>query len=424
MLKATIITIGDELLIGQVIDTNSAYIAQQLQTLGIGVYSRIAIGDDKAAIINALDDAQKNAKIIIITGGLGPTADDITKPLLCEYFGGKMVQNKEVLAHVEGIFKRYNRPMLPSNIKQADVPDCCTVLFNKLGTAPGMMFEKGGCFFFSLPGVPYEMKGLMKDEVLPHISKVFPQQVLIHQTIITAGEGESFVAERLKEVEALLPAHIKLAYLPNYNMVRLRLTGSCTIEEKENLEKEILEYKAQIIAQLKNIVIADTDETIASIVSKLLLKHNLMLGTAESCTGGHIAHTITLQAGSSAYFEGAVIAYSNDIKMQQLGVALKTIIDFGAVSDACVQQMATGMVNHTKSDISIAVSGIMGPGGGSEEKPTGTVFIAIANKNNVVVEKCFFRFDRLKNIELTTAKSLLMLRAFILKYYEANPESS
>ena len=417
MIQASIITIGDELLIGQVIDTNSAFIAQSLQTLGIAVYTRIAVGDNEATIINALNEAQKNTQIIILTGGLGPTADDITKPLLCKYFNGKMVQNIAVLTHVENIFKKYNKVMVASNIKQADVPDCCTVLFNNLGTAPGMMFEKNECYFFSLPGVPNEMKALMTDAVLPKIAEKFPQQTIVHHTIVTAGEGESFVACRLETIETALPHYIKLAYLPNYNMLRLRLTAMGTAAQKDFLEAEVLKYKAQIIAHLANIVIAQSDDSLPKIASTLLLKHNLMLGTAESCTGGHIAHSITALAGSSAYFEGAIIAYSNTIKMQQLGVQLQTILDFGAVSDTCVKEMAFGMVNNTNSNIAIAVSGIMGPGGGSATKPTGTVYIAIANKNKVVVEKVHFRFDRLKNIELTTAKSLLMLRAFIIENY-------
>ena len=418
MTTASIITIGDELLIGQVIDTNSAFIAQSLQTLGISVYTRIAVGDNQAAIINALNEAQKNTQIIILTGGLGPTADDITKPLLCKYFNGKMVQNTAVLTHVENIFKQYNRVMVASNIKQADVPDCCTVLFNHLGTAPGMMFTQNNCYFFSLPGVPHEMKALMTNEVLPKIAEKFPQQTIVHQTIVTAGEGESYVASRLETIEAALPPYIKLAYLPNYNMLRLRLTAIGTAQQTQFLQVEVQKYKAQIVAHLANIVIAQTDASLAQIVAQLLTKHNLMLGTAESCTGGHIAHSITALPGSSAYFEGAIIAYSNTIKMQQLGVQLQTILDFGAVSEACVKEMATGMVNNTQSNIAIAVSGIMGPGGGSTQKPTGTVYIAIANKNVVVTQKLHFRFNRLKNIELTTAKSLLMLREFIIANYQ------
>jgi nicotinamide-nucleotide amidase len=417
MANAIIITIGDELLIGQVIDTNSSFIAQELNKIGISVLQRIAVGDNKQDIWDALNAAHKKSDVIILTGGLGPTADDITKPLLNEYFGGTMVINAAVLEHIEAIFKRFNRPMLAVNIKQAEVPDVCTVLFNERGTAPGMLFTKENTICISLPGVPHEMKGLMQDKVVPYLKENVLASSIIHETIVTAGEGESFVAERLKDFEASLPQHIKLAYLPNYGMLRLRLTVKGSKENETALQQEIQWFKNKLAAQLNNIIIADKDTTLSNIIAALLIEYNLTMATAESCTGGYIAHQITANAGSSTYFNGSVIAYQNSIKENVLKVPANVLETEGAVSEPTVIQMAKEVLAITRSKVSIAVSGIMGPGGGTHEKPVGTVWIAVANNSKVETQLLQLRFDRIKNIEITCMSAMLLLRKFIIAQY-------
>jgi nicotinamide-nucleotide amidase len=417
MANAIIITIGDELLIGQVIDTNSSFIAQELNKIGISVLQRIAVGDNKQDIWDALNAAHKKSDVIILTGGLGPTADDITKPLLNEYFGGTMVINAAVLEHIEAIFKRFNRPMLAVNIKQAEVPDVCTVLFNERGTAPGMLFTKENTICISLPGVPHEMKGLMQDKVVPYLKENVLASSIIHETIVTAGEGESFVAERLKDFEASLPQHIKLAYLPNYGMLRLRLTVKGSKENEIALQQEIQWFKNKLAAQLNNIIIADKDTTLSNIIAALLIEYNLTMATAESCTGGYIAHQITANAGSSTYFNGSVIAYQNSIKENVLKVPANVLETEGAVSEPTVIQMAKEVLAITRSKVSIAVSGIMGPGGGTHEKPVGTVWIAVANNSKVETQLLQLRFDRIKNIEITCMSAMLLLRKFIIAQY-------
>jgi len=412
MTQASIITIGDELLIGQVIDTNSAWMAQELNKAGIRVVRRVAVGDVWDEIWNALDEEQKYADIILITGGLGPTADDITKPLLCKYFGGKLVVDEGAKQNVVDIFTRLNRPMIERNLKQAEVPDVCTVLQNKRGTAPGMQFNKEGKVFVSLPGVPHEMKGLMTDEVIPMLVSKFQFPTILHRTLLTAGVGESFLADLVQNFEEALPAHIKLAYLPNYGMVRLRLTATGTDANKT--EKEI----DALFETLKSIVAAylvtDVDETMENVVGKLLLANGKTMCTAESCTGGYIAHLLTSIAGSSKFYDGSVVSYSYQAKEDLLQVDKEILETKGAVSEEIVLQMAKGALQHIRSDYVIAVSGIMGPGGGTPDKPTGTVWIAVGNKDKIEAQKLYFRFDRMRNIQLTATNALNLLRKFIL----------
>lgn len=415
MVFASIITIGDELLIGQVIDTNSAWMAQQLNEYGIFVQERISVGDNKNDIWNALDSCSARSPLVLITGGLGPTADDITKPLLCEYFGGKMVMDEKVLAHVEQIFKRFNRPMLDRNRKQAEVPDVCTVLFNERGTAPGMWFEKGGVIFVSLPGVPHEMKGLMTGEVLPRVGAKMALPSIVHRTLLTAGIGESFLAETIQAWEEALPENIKLAYLPNYGMVRLRLTGHGP--DKQGLTNQVeLEFE-----KLKNLVkewlVTDRDEKIEQAIGRILQEKGLCMATAESCTGGYMAHLITSIPGSSTYFKGSVVSYSNDLKTNLLGVPEETIAGHGAVSQPVVEQMARGVLSQTGAEVAVAVSGIMGPDGGSPDKPVGTVWMAVANTEKTEAKAMHFRYDRQRNIELTATHALNFLRVFVLENY-------
>jgi nicotinamide-nucleotide amidase len=413
--SASIITIGDELLIGQVIDTNSAWMAQELNKTGIWVKRRVAVGDKWDEIWNALDEESKHADIILITGGLGPTADDITKPLLCEYFGGKLVVNEMVLAHVKHLLEKVFRrqaPMLDRNLKQAEVPDVCTVLHNALGTAPGMWFQKDGKVFVSMPGVPQEMKGIMKEQVLPLLQQHFKMAAIFSQTLLTFGIGESYLAERIKDFEEALPAHIKLAYLPNYGMVRLRLTGTGT--QKETITAEVATQFNLLKQHLTDVMVTDQDESMEQVVAKLLLAKGKTLGTAESCTGGYIAHRVTSLPGSSSWYLGSVISYANEVKEQVLGVSSETLDTKGAVSEETVTQMVKGALKTLKTDFIIATSGIMGPDGGSAEKPVGTVWVAVGNQENISTQLFNFRFDRARNIELTTVNALNLLRKFII----------
>ena len=576
--NASIITIGDELLIGQTIDTNSAFIAQELNKIGVWVKRRVAVGDLWDDIWQALDEEGNNSDIVIITGGLGPTADDITKPLLCKYFGGKLVVNEDVLKHVKYLFEQvYRRPgaLLERNLKQAEVPDVCTVLHNARGTAPGMWFSaptpqreaspnpsKGGALdserskshynyltadptvygllkkfvsehrsmpteaervlweiikgkrlsgykfrrqhiidsyiadivclpkkliievdglihqlpenmtndhertfelkkrgfdvirftndeiltnadnvlneilvhlkeetrelsdsqnppsggrgavFISLPGVPHEMKGLMIDEVIPRLLKEFEMPVILHRTAFTSGQGESMIAEHIKDFESALPAYIKLAYLPGYGMVKLRLTA--TGDNKETVEKELNRQFEQLKVLVNHWLVTDTDDGLEVVVGRILKEKNKSMGTAESCTGGYIAHLITSVAGSSAYYKGSVVSYANEVKEDILGVQHQTLASAGAVSEETVRQMVKGAIEKLHVDYAVATSGIMGPDGGTAEKPVGMVWIAAGNNEKIIAKEFHFRFDRERNIRQTAHTALDFLRKFML----------
>jgi nicotinamide-nucleotide amidase len=418
-INASIITIGDELLIGQTIDTNSAFIAQELNKIGVWVRRRVAVGDLWDDIWKALDEESNEADIILITGGLGPTADDITKPLLCKYFGGKMIVDENVLEHVKNIFRRLNRPIIDRNLKQAEVPDTCAVLHNARGTAPGMMFIKmeessdRKKIFFSLPGVPHEMAGLMTDQVVPKIKELFVLPAIVHRTAFTAGQGESFIAELLMNFENKLPAYIKLAYLPSYGMVKLRLTA--TGNTKEELEKEVTPFFEELKMLLKDVLVTDTDEGLEIVTGKILKAKGKTMATAESCTGGNIARLITSVPGSSAYYKGSIVSYDNEAKKNILGVKKETLKAFGAVSEQTVTEMVKGAIEKMNVDFAIATSGIMGPGGGSTEKPLGTIWIAAGNKEKVTTLLLNLRFDRQRNTEITSYTALNLLRKFILE---------
>ncbi|MEP7142254.1 MAG: CinA family nicotinamide mononucleotide deamidase-related protein [Ferruginibacter sp.] len=413
MTEAVIITIGDELLIGQVIDTNSAWMAQQLNKAGIRVVRRVAAGDVWNEIWNTLDEESLHADIILITGGLGPTADDITKPLLCKYFNGKMIVDAGALENVTNIFTNIlKRPMIERNLKQAEVPDTCRVILNKRGTAPGMWFEKNGKIFVSMPGVPHEMKGMMHDDVIPQLSKHFKFPHIAHRTLLTAGVGESFLADLVTNFETTLPPHIKMAYLPNYGMVRLRLSG--TGFKKEAIEREIQLFFDKLQLLVQPYLVTNEDEAMQQVVGKILIAKNKTVSTAESCTGGYIAHLLTEKAGASAYYSGSVVSYSYQAKEDLLQVDKTTLETKGAVSEEIVLQMAKGALKNIQTDYTIAVSGIMGPDGGMADKPVGTVWVAVGSKYKLIAEKFYFRFDRQRNIELTATYALNMLRKFIL----------
>ena len=420
-INASIITIGDELLIGQTIDTNSAFIGQELNKNGIWVKRRVAVGDVYDDIWRALDEESLVSDIIIITGGLGPTADDITKPLLCKYFGGKMVVDDRVLLHIKYLFEHvYRRPglILERNLKQAEVPDVCSVLHNERGSAPGMWFEKQikgseqKKIFISLPDVPHEMKGLMEQQVIPRLKNLFNTQVIIHQTLLTAGTGESIIAEKIKDWEDNLPTHMKLAYLPHFGLVRLRITS--TGNDKNQMEKELEEQFGQLKELVKPWLVIDEDMTLPQAVAKILKERKQTAGTAESCTGGYIAHLMSRDPGSSSNFKGAIVSYDNVVKTDVLGVSKETLDTKGAVSEDTVIQMAKGGLKQLKSDYIVVTSGIMGPDGGSEHKPVGLVWIAVGNKDSIEAEEFNFRFDRNRNIEMTAMAALNKLRKFIL----------
>jgi nicotinamide-nucleotide amidase len=420
---ASIITIGDELLIGQVIDTNSAWIAQELNKAGIFVKRRVAVGDNENDIRIALDEESQHVDIILITGGLGPTSDDITKPLLCKYFNGKMIVNEDALQNVKYLFEKvFKRPVTEVNLKQASVPDVCTVIQNKRGTAPGMWFvqrtpdgEKKGKIFVSMPGVPNEMQGMMKT-VIEKLKSRFELPVIVHKTLLTAGIGESMLAEQIKDFESALPSNIKLAYLPNYGMVRLRLTTSGY--EKQTIEKEIQLQFDTLKSLAKEYLVTDEDEPMEKVIGKLLSARNETMSTAESCTGGYIAHLITSIPGSSKYFKGSVVSYDNEVKENVLNVSDETLQTFGAVSEETVKEMLKGALDVLKTNYAIAVSGIMGPDGGSAEKPVGTVWIAVGSKSfdklRIETQKLNLRFDRMRNIQITSMNALNLLRKLIL----------
>ena len=412
-IQASIITIGDELLIGQVIDTNSAYIAQALNKIGVAVTNRIAVGDDKNAIVDALNTASIQSNIIIMTGGLGPTADDITKPLLNEYFGGQMVIHQPTLDHITDLFvNKHKRPMIERNRKQAEVPSVCEVLFNETGTAPGMLFKKQGTYYFSLPGVPHEMRWLTDSHVIPTIQQNFSTRPIIHRTLLTAGIGESFLAEMITEFEVNLPAHIKLAYLPNFGMVRLRLTASGLDEIL--LETSINEQFSQLKIAVKEYLVTDVDDNMEVVVGKLLKEKNQTVATAESCTGGYIGHLLSKHAGSSQFYTGGIISYDNRIKTEFLGVPAPILQTVGAVSQEAVEQMAKSVRESMKTDYAVSVSGIMGPSGQTDEKPLGMVWIGVASKDKVVSKVFYLRFDRLRNIEVTANQAINLLRLLII----------
>ncbi|RBQ03247.1 competence/damage-inducible protein A [Pedobacter miscanthi] len=404
---AEIITIGDEILIGQIVDTNSAWMAKQLNLIGVSVKQITSVSDDEQHILEALAQAEKRADIILITGGLGPTKDDITKKTLAKYFNMGFRNDAGALEMVRQIFEKYNRPLLDVNIQQADVPDGCEVIVNKNGTAPCMWFEQNDRIFVSMPGVPYEMMYLMDDEILPRITQRFKLPSIVHKTILTANIGESFLAKEIEEIEDSLPAHIKLAYLPKLGQVRLRLSAKG--DNEADLKAEVEVYAKQIIAKVNKFVVIDEDIALEKAILNIMKEKGLTLSTAESCTGGYIAHLITQHPGCSSVYWGGAVAYAYELKESILGVKESTLITFGAVSEQTVTEMAEGAIKNFKTDYSIAVSGIAGPDGGTEDKPVGTVWIAISSKHKTVAKVFNFSNKRIQNIERSAASALTML---------------
>jgi len=404
---AEIITIGDEILIGQIVDTNSAWMAQKLNLAGIKVKQITSVSDEKQHILDSLKLASHRADIILITGGLGPTKDDITKKTLAEYFGVGLRTDSGALENVKRIFSMHKSPMLDTNIRQAEVLENCLTLLNLNGTAPGMWIENEGKIYVSMPGVPFEMMYMMEELVIPKIKDSFNLPSIVHHTILTSGIGESSLADKISDIEDSLPEHIGLAYLPKLGIVRLRLSGRGS--NASQLRDEIAGFAKKIVEQVKEFVIIEADVPLEKAIIDFMASRNLTLSTAESCTGGYIAHQITQHAGSSKVFLGGAVTYSNEMKNTMLSVSEETLKNFGSVSEETVKEMARGAVNNYHSDYSISVSGIAGPDGGTENKPVGTVWIAVAGKNKIVTKKFQFGNKRAQNIERSSINSLSLL---------------
>jgi nicotinamide-nucleotide amidase len=411
-MNAAIITIGDEILIGQIVDTNSAWIAEKLNLLGVKVDEIVSISDNPQHISETLSGYEGIVQLIIISGGLGPTKDDLTKNTLVEYFDSKLKMDYDVLKNIENLFGQRGIKISEINRMQAMLPDNCKVLRNPSGTAAGMWFERGGSIFVSLPGVPYELKDIYEQSLLPELLKVISGNVIVHRTIMTQGVPESLLAERIKNWEDSLPNNIKLAYLPRPGIVRLRLSaiGKTEKELKAAIEIEVL----KLLKIIKDDVFSLEDTSLEKVVGALLAERSLSLSTAESCTGGTISQLITSVPGSSRYYKGSIIAYSNSVKVDILRVNSDVIKQYGAVSQQVVQEMAIGVRELLNTDYSIATSGIAGPDGGSVEKPVGNTWICVSSKEKILCRQFYFGHHRGRNIEKASIESLNMLRKMIL----------
>ena len=409
---ATIITIGDEILIGQIVDTNSAWMGNELNKVGVKVRQIISISDTDEQIKSTVKQSINDSDIVLITGGLGPTNDDITKQALCQLFGSELVVHEPTLEHIRQIFAKRGLPLTDLNARQAEVPSNCEVLHNRLGTAPGMWFQVDGKAVVAMPGVPFEMKAIMQEHILPRLLAISGGESIVHRTIQTFGLPESFLAERLTEWEAKMPNNIKVAYLPNPTSIRIRLSSSGP--KKELLELEIQKQVEALMKIIPNNIFGHEDDTMASVVGDLLVEHGLKLAVAESCTGGTIAHLITQQPGSSRYFTGGVVAYANDIKISALGVDGHLIETHGAVSQQVVEAMANGVMHRFSTDYAIATSGIAGPTGATPGKPVGTVWVAVSSRHTAVSQMFSFGSNREQNILRSSVSALNMLRLLIL----------
>lgn len=408
---AEIITIGDEILIGQIVDTNSAWIGQQLNLVGVKVHQITSVSDSRQHILDAIKDASKRVQIVLITGGLGPTKDDITKVTLAEYFKTTLRFDEEAFKDVEHLFKIRGREVTAINRRQAEVPANCITLYNKVGTAPGMWFDENGVVIVSMPGVPYEMKYLMQNQVIPRLQAKFKTPFILHRTLLTQGIGESFLSELIADFEDSLPSNFKLAYLPAAGSVRLRLTA---IGDEQLVKSEMNRLVDDLSERIKEYLFGYEEETLESIIGKVLIDKKLTISTAESCTGGFLSHLITAVPGSSAYYMGSTITYSNESKTELLGVPSELVQKFGAVSEEVVCAMAEGVKAKFKTDCSLATSGVAGPGGGSELKPVGTVWIAVSTPKGTFAKKVLLGDNRLRTIQVASATAINMLRKTLL----------
>lgn len=411
MPKITILTIGDELLIGQVVDTNAAFMARELNLSGMEVFRKKTIADTLEEIEDALKDALSNSDVVLMTGGLGPTRDDVTKIALANFFGVGMTFSEDTWERIQRIFERFGRDTTPAHKEQCYMPANATLLTNKMGTAPGMWMEDEGKIVVSMPGVPYEMKYLLTNEVIPRLTERHQIRPILHRTIRTIGEGESRLAAKIEDLENGLPSHLKLAYLPNLGQVRIRMTGRG--DDAEVLAQEMDHHVGAIMHRLNAFVYAEGEWTIEAVIGEVLKEQGLTLGTAESCTGGYIASKITSVPGSSAYFQGSVVAYDNKIKEKLLDVDPEILKTEGAVSEATVKAMVKGALDTLGVDLAIAVSGIAGPGGGTPDKPVGTIWIAIGNREKTQTLLIKSGKDREKNIQYAASRALGLLWGFL-----------
>ena len=403
-----IITIGDEILIGQIVDTNSAWMAQALNAIGVKVKQITSVSDNREHILAALNEASKRANIVLITGGLGPTKDDITKATLCDYFGGGLIFSDLQYAQVEKLFRSFGREVTEINRKQAEIPESCELIVNYNGTAPGMWFEKDATYYMSMPGVPYEMKAMMETQVIPKIRDAFSLPVIVHRTFLTQGIGESVLSEMITDWEDALPKHMKLAYLPSPGMVRLRISAHG--ENELHVSSEIEEKAIELYKHIGSYIYGEGEETLEAIILNILKKDKKTLSLAESCTGGNIAHLLTSIPGASDAFVGGAIVYTNAMKVDVLGVNPQTLSNYGVVSEEVVREMALGAIQKFNSDFAIAVSGVAGPGADKDGNSVGSVWIAIAGKNFTDAKKFQFSTNRERNITMSSYAALNYLR--------------
>jgi len=419
-MKAEIITIGDELLIGQTIDTNSAWLGGELSTLGIELCRKTAIKDGKQEIIDALTESHARVDIVIITGGLGPTKDDITKKTLAEYFNCGMRRDEKVLAHLTQLFADRGREMLNSNTEQADVPELCHTLFNNYGTAPGMWFHSQGKVTISMPGVPNEMKGIFTEMCIPKLKETFVLPLIIHKTMVVLGIPESLLSRKLAFIENALPAHIKLAYLPSYNVIRLRLTGHW--EAKADLESEMHPYYTSIAEACGDHLLALKDTNPMNYLMEWFIESGISIAAAESCTGGMISQSMVRNAGASAVYNGSINTYSNASKIQELGISAELLETHGAVSEQCAQEMAAAVRGKFGTDIGISSTGIAGPSGATDTKKAGTIYLAISNGTDTMVKKFHLFGNRVQFMERSVNAMAFLIHLFLSKHYPFGPQ--
>ncbi len=412
MVRAEIITIGDEILYGQILDTNTQWISLELDKLGIKTIRKSSVGDQASEITQILHEAASRADIVFITGGLGPTKDDLTKKVLADFFNCGLEMHVDALQDVTEFFAKRGRELSDINRDQALLPTKAQFVPNKQGTAPCMWFEEKGVIWVSMPGVPFEMKAIMETEVLPRVVKHFKTPVIFHKVIKTVGIGESYLSDLIQDWELSLPSHIKLAYLPSLGIVKLRLTAFG--EDVNALSSDVEKELARVMPLISSYVFGYEKEELAEVVGQLLRTQQASLGLAESCTGGHLAHQFTQISGSSDYFKGGIVSYANEIKMGQLGVAASILSEFGAVSEPCIRAMAEGARKELGSTYSLATSGIAGPMGGTDDKPVGTVWIALAHPEGVITRKLQLAGTRMQNIHMTSLASINLLRRFLL----------
>lgn len=412
MIKATLLSIGDELLIGETINTNVSWMGQKLNEIGVDIAHMVTLSDEESDIINQIKIALEETDIVLITGGLGPTSDDITRDTLCKLFDSKLVLDTKVLENIQLIFSLRKRMLGPETEDLANVPEKAITIYNPQGTAPGTIFIENGKMVASMPGVPYEMKAMMRETVLPFIQKNYNLPIILHSHIHTAGVGETQISQLLVGFEKELPKYMKLAYLPSLGKVKLRLTAKGT--DKISMENELAIETEKIKKAIPEYIYGFGNDVFEQKIGEMLMAKNLKLGCAESCTGGFISHSITKIPGSSAYFNGAIIAYSNEVKHKILGVKTDTLTQFGAVSEETVAEMIDGALAVLNCDIAIAISGVAGPSGGTDEKPVGTVIIGIGDNQRKIIKKLSFTNDRIKNIHISGVVALEMLRKFLI----------